>query len=145
MRRSRDHDRDVALADRRRPWGHNALMFENRDHFGVAVKSSGMAPWRESRRRADLWWGIVGGISRADVIRAYAVESRHWMPAGACPRGSGGGHDSQVVIPAQAGIQEPYRQLETAQETGRAPPASKAVDASAVVARRGGTGQGVSR
>jgi len=38
------------------------------------------------------------------------------MPAGACPRVSGGGHDDQEVIPAKAGIQKPYVQLQTALE-----------------------------
>jgi hypothetical protein len=39
------------------------------------------------------------------------VESRRWIPAAACPRGHGGEPDRQVVMPAPAGIQEPYRQL----------------------------------
>ena len=43
---------------------------------------------------------------RAEFIRLYGKAPRHWMPAGACPRGSGGGHDNQKVIPAQAGIQK---------------------------------------
>jgi len=31
------------------------------------------------------------------------------MPAAACPRGHGSEPDSHAVIPAQPGIQEPYR------------------------------------
>ena len=33
-------------------------------------------------------------LPKADFIRVYGIEPRHWMPAGACSRGSGGGHDT---------------------------------------------------
>jgi len=36
------------------------------------------------------------------------------MPAAACPRGDGGGHDDDEVIPAAAGIQKPYVQSQIA-------------------------------
>jgi hypothetical protein len=42
------------------------------------------------------------------------MQPRHWMPAGACPRVGGGEHDNQEVIPAKAGIQETYIQLQPA-------------------------------
>ena len=44
----------------------------------------------------------------------YGMKPRPWMPAGACPRVGEGGHDGQAVIPAKAGIQEPYIQLQAA-------------------------------
>ena len=43
------------------------------------------------------------------TVRAKTLDARRSLP---CV--GGGGHDSQEVIPAPAGIQEPYRQLQTA-------------------------------
>src|SRR5206468_12797765 len=53
-------------------------------------------------------------MPRADFVRVYGMQSRHWMPAGACPRVGGGEHDNPEVIPAKAGIQEPSIQLQAA-------------------------------
>ena len=33
--------------------------------------------------------GTEGKRARADVMRVYGMQPRHWMPAYACPRGSG--------------------------------------------------------
>jgi len=63
--------------------------------------------------------GTEGKRARADVMRVYGMQPRHWMPAYACPRGGGGEHDNQEVIPAKAGIQEPYIQLQVALEKGQ--------------------------
>ena len=53
-------------------------------------------------------------MPRADVMRIYGMQPRHWMPAAACPRDSGGGHHDQEVMPAQGRIQEPYMPLQAA-------------------------------
>ena len=45
---------------------------------------------------------------RALSIRAYGRRPDHWMPAEACPRGGGDGHDNnQQVFLAQAEIPKP--------------------------------------
>ena len=52
--------------------------------------------------------------SRADFIRAYGKSQDTGCPLPYQVRDKLRGHDSQEVIPAQAGIQEPYIQLQTA-------------------------------
>ena len=58
----------------------------------------------------------LGHEPRAAYMRVYGLQPRPWRPAAACPRESGGRHDKQAVIPAHAGIQEPYIQLQAVLE-----------------------------
>src|SRR5215467_4353319 len=79
------------------------------DPAGAAAGSSVAVVVDRSTTTAAL-----GHEPRADCMRVYGIPPRHWMPAAACPRESGGRHDKQEVTPACAGIQEPYVQLQAA-------------------------------